>query len=202
MKFTVVMPSYLGNYKGAATNREEKILRAVQSVIDQTYSDWELIIIADGCDKTVDIARKHIKDKRVKGFLIEKQSLWSGTVRNTAIERATGDWVIYLDIDDCYEPDYLWQLSEAIEDNPGAWYYVDDLIYNKEWIKRRCEIGTLGKCGTSNIIHPKGHYWNKVDNYAHDHRFIKMLKSQLHSPVYLSDICGYKVCHIPGSYDV
>ena len=52
-KFSVIMPSFLGEYSRAAQNREDKIVRAIDSCLDQEY--YELIIIADGCQKTVDI---------------------------------------------------------------------------------------------------------------------------------------------------
>ena len=44
---SVIMPSYLGAYKNAAKDRDRKIVRAINSVVRQTYKDWELIIIAD-----------------------------------------------------------------------------------------------------------------------------------------------------------
>ena len=55
---SIIMPSYLGAYKKAAKDRDRKIVRAINSVVKQTYKDWELIVIADGCNKTVDIVQK------------------------------------------------------------------------------------------------------------------------------------------------
>ena len=48
MKFTVVIPSYLGAYRTAANDRDMKIQRAVDSVLSQTFQDFEIIVIADG----------------------------------------------------------------------------------------------------------------------------------------------------------
>lgn len=54
--FSIVMPSYLGDYNSSAgpsaTNRVEKFIRAVDSVLAQTFGSWELLIVADGCEKT------------------------------------------------------------------------------------------------------------------------------------------------------
>ena len=64
MRFTIVLPSFLGAYANAASRRPEKLVRAVDSVIAQTFQDWELLVIADGCQETVDIMRRYT-DKRV-----------------------------------------------------------------------------------------------------------------------------------------
>jgi len=72
---TVVMPSYLGEYRGAATNREEKLRRAIRSFLAQNIG--HLIIIADGCQKTVDIASE-FNHPSISCHLIDKQPLFSG----------------------------------------------------------------------------------------------------------------------------
>ena len=114
MKFTVVMPSYMGPYRTAAKNRESKILRAVNSVIAQTYEDWELIVVADGCEKTMQIL-KDVTDLRVRKYLIEKDKIWGGSPRNTGIELAKGEFIVYLDIDDIIGPDHLKNICSGIE---------------------------------------------------------------------------------------
>ena len=83
------MASFLGDYRGSASNKEGKIVRAIDSVLCQSFEDFELIVIADGCEKTVDIVR-NITDKRIRLFYIEKQTMWSGLVRNTGLEMAKG----------------------------------------------------------------------------------------------------------------
>ena len=54
-KVSVVMASYLGEYPGRTSNPEPKFIRAVKSFLSQTYENKELIICADGCDRTVEI---------------------------------------------------------------------------------------------------------------------------------------------------
>ena len=104
-KFSIIMPSYLGDYPNSATDKEDKLIRAIESVLQQTYKNWELIIIADGCDKTINLLKKYFKtidkNKDIVLYLVPKQKIWSG-VRNFGIQKATGDYIIYLDIDDYY----------------------------------------------------------------------------------------------------
>jgi len=55
LKVTVIMASYLQDYSGSAKNREKKFIRAVKSFKNQTYENKELIIVSDGCIKTIEL---------------------------------------------------------------------------------------------------------------------------------------------------
>ena len=193
---SVVMPSYLGAYKRAAKERDKKIVRAIRSVQAQTYKDWELLVIADGCEKTVEIVSA-IKDKKVKLHSISKQALWSGAVRNKGLSEAIGDYACYLDIDDAFAPDHLQVINKHL--NGKAWYWTDDYEWNGENFRfRKCNIDRPGQCGTSNIIHkPALATWNDRDTYAHDWKFIGNLKRASKEYEYFQG-GKYLVCHIPG----
>jgi glycosyltransferase involved in cell wall biosynthesis len=154
-KFSIIMQSYLGHYEGAATNREEKLKRAVNSVIKQTFQDWELIVIADGCEKTFDIIEQNfIDDKRIECTQIRKQTMWSGAPRNYGISIATGEYIIYLDSDDVWGEDHLQIVSDNI--SSYNWAYYNDLVKTKDGhIERECLINIKFQHGTSNIVHKK-----------------------------------------------
>jgi len=200
---SIIMPSYLGGYKRAAKNRDKKIVRAIQSVYNQTFKDWELIIIADGCEKTVEIIMQIdylYSDERIKVFKIDKQPMWSGNVRNRGLDEAKGDYAVYLDIDDAFAPDHLDSISTF---NKLDWYWFNDYVWNgKEFRQRMCNINKPGQCGTSNLMHRPGlARWNKKDSYAHDWRFIRNLKqaSDNHEHIKAGQ---YLVCHVPGRFDI
>jgi len=200
---SVIMPSYLGEYKRAAKDRDKKIVRAIRSVREQTFEDWELIIIADGCNKTVEIVQNIndlYNDKRIKLLYIDKQTQWSGTVRNTGLDEAKGDYACYLDVDDAFSPDHL---SGIAIYNKKDWYWFDDYVWNgKEFRHRKCSINKVGKCGTSNLMHRPGlARWNERDNYAHDWKFIANLRKASGSYEYIR-AGEYLVCHIPGRFDI
>jgi glycosyltransferase involved in cell wall biosynthesis len=54
-KASVIMASFLGDYPNAASNRDKKLIRAVNSFINQSYENKELVIVSDGCTKTYEI---------------------------------------------------------------------------------------------------------------------------------------------------
>ena len=198
MKFSVVIASYLGAYRSAAKNREQKIVRAINSVLTQTCQDFEVLVIADGCQKTVDIVRG-IKDERVSIYLINKSKTWSGVPRNTGIEQAKGDYILYLDIDDLYGENHLKNISDGI--NTYDWVWFNDIRYNhksNEWYDNPCDIRQAGRHGTSNICHKRSlpYRWDHT-GYAHDYYFVKHLKQNMN----YAKIEGgeYYVCHLPDS---
>lgn len=82
-------------------NREGLISRAVQSILDQTFQDFEIVIVDDhSTDKTRDEIRK-IKDARIRVFSHE-QNRGAQAARNTGIEKSRGRWITFLDSDDLY----------------------------------------------------------------------------------------------------
>jgi glycosyltransferase involved in cell wall biosynthesis len=196
---SVVMASYLGQYKNAAKDRDKKIVRAIQSILDQTIQA-EPVIVADGCQKTVEIINKNFAGK-VNGYLIAKQSLWSGTPRNTGIEKAQGDIICYLDVDDWLEPDHCAKIVTQFTQSDWVWF--DDFTFTQAgvWKYRNCNVNTKGLCGTSNIAHKKIALWPVKGGYAHDWVFISNLKAASKNFKYIGH-GGYKVGHIPGRKDV
>jgi glycosyltransferase involved in cell wall biosynthesis len=196
---SVVMASYLGEYKLAAKNRETKIRRAVESVLSQTIP-VELVVIADGCQKTVDILTKNYEGK-FSGYMINKQLIWSGIPRNTGIEKAKGDIICYLDIDDFLAKDHCENIITQFGNSDWVWF--DDWVWTSVsgWKQRKCNVEKKGFCGTSNIAHKKITPWSEKGNYTHDWVMLQKLKSWSANYKYIGH-GGYHVAHIPGRYDV
>ena len=206
--FSVVMASYLGNYAGAASNRINKFIRAIDCMASQSFTDWELIIVSDGCKKTVNYAQKYTSDSRIRVIQINKQPKWSGHIRNVGHNNAKGQWITYLDTDDVIGTNHLQKIYEGIFTNPDACcvFYNDCLptkIGNKYQFsrvaERPCEI-SMGKCGTSNIsfIRSLPVRWND-NTYLHDWKFIESLIP--FNPVRIA-AAEYVVCHVPNLLDV
>ncbi len=96
--FSAVLPTY---------NRASMISRAIESVINQSYTNWELIIVDDGStDNTKEIIDSYNKaDKRIKYFYQENSE--RSVARNNGISKAKGDWICFLDSDDLYNNNHL-----------------------------------------------------------------------------------------------
>ena len=87
-------------------NRETTVKRAIDSVINQSYADWELIIVDDfSTDNSVSIIKSY-DDSRIKLFLLEKNS-GACIARNYGIKKSTGDFIAFLDSDDEWMPNKL-----------------------------------------------------------------------------------------------
>lgn len=106
---SIVMPAY---------NASDYIAEAIGSVLDQTYSDWELVVVDDcSTDNTCDIVKDiAAHDRRLR--LVERASN-SGSAfmpRLEAVKRANGNYVVELDSDDRLEHDYLQKIAGKIEE--------------------------------------------------------------------------------------
>jgi glycosyltransferase involved in cell wall biosynthesis len=111
---SVVIPTY---------NRERFIVEAVQSVFDQTYTNWEAIIVDDGSkDATREVLSEFMSDPRVHYYYQENQG--QSVARNHAIKKAKGDFICFLDSDNKWLPEKLSVSVRAALSNPDA-----DIIY-------------------------------------------------------------------------
>lgn len=88
-------------------NGERFVDQTIESVLAQTYSDWEMIVVNDGStDRSEAIVKEYIqKDSRIK--LFSQSNKGSAAARNNGIRRAEGQYVALLDADDLWEPFFL-----------------------------------------------------------------------------------------------
>jgi glycosyltransferase involved in cell wall biosynthesis len=108
-KVSIIIPAY---------NSENTIKETISSVQQQSFTDWELIIIDDGSqDNTVDIV-KNIAEPRLKLFVYENGGV--SIARNRGIAQAKGEFVTFLDSDDLWTYDKLESQIAALNQNPQA----------------------------------------------------------------------------------
>lgn len=122
---SVIMPSY---------NTAKYIGDSIRSVIGQTYTNWELIIVDDcSTDDTVETIRL-FSDERIKLFVNETNS-GAAMSRNRALREASGKWVAFLDSDDIWHPEKLEKQIRFMEDNKYLFTYTDYRIcLDGEWM--------------------------------------------------------------------
>lgn len=112
---SIIMPSY---------NTAGFISRSIESVIAQTYEEWELIIVDDcSVDDTDEIVRPFLKDTRIRYIKNEKNS-GAALSRNRALLLAKGKWIAFLDSDDLWLPDKLEKQLEFMEVNKYDFSYT------------------------------------------------------------------------------
>ena len=113
---SIIMPSY---------NTASYIASSIQSVLDQTIKDWELIIVDDcSTDNTEDIIKPFLNDERIRLIKNEKNS-GAAVSRNRALRETKGKWVAFLDSDDLWEPEKLEKQIYFMENNDYHFSYTN-----------------------------------------------------------------------------
>lgn len=109
MFFSVIIPSY---------NREHILPKAIDSVLQQTFADFELIIVDNGStDNTRQLIESYSRqDSRIRYFWQENSGSPAGS-RNTGIQNAQGEWVAFLDSDDWWFSSKLEEVHKAIQED-------------------------------------------------------------------------------------
>jgi glycosyltransferase involved in cell wall biosynthesis len=116
-RFSVVIPTY---------NRSTALRNTVVSVLEQTYTDFEIIVIDDGSTDDSKSVVEALDDSRIRYFWIPNSG-GPATPRNKGIDEATAEWVCFLDSDDLWYPNKLEMTNQAIAGNPDV-----DAVSNDE----------------------------------------------------------------------
>ena len=113
---SIVMPSY---------NTGCFIKETIESVLAQSYSNWELIIV-DDCskDNTDDIVKPYLSDARIR-YLKNEANSGAAVSRNRALREAKGRWIAFLDSDDLWESDKLKKQIAFMESNGYYFSYTN-----------------------------------------------------------------------------
>lgn len=139
--FSVVMPLY---------NKEPHVARAIQSVLTQTVSDWELIIVDDGStDGSAAVVRGFV-DTRIR--YVQQVNQGPSEARNRAIAEATHPYIAFLDADDEWFSDHLMTLDRLIKKFPGAAIYSQAYVIRKGAIEQRLRYHRLPRAPWEGLI--------------------------------------------------
>ena len=116
-KVSIIMPVY---------NSEKYISEAIESVCNQSYIDWELLIVNDGSvDLSAEIIKNYAKkDNRITVF--HKQNEGVSIARNYALDKISGEYVTFIDSDDVYHVDRLRKMVQVFENHGNC-----DIVFSR-----------------------------------------------------------------------
>lgn len=128
-KVSIVMPAF---------NAEKYIVDAIDSVTNQTYTNWELLIVDDcSTDNTREIVTS-IDDNRIR-YLKNPTNSGAAISRNYALREADGKWIAFLDSDDVWTPNKLEKQIEFMMEHGYAFTFTDYRIcLNGSWLPYVC----------------------------------------------------------------
>lgn len=134
-------------------NKEKYIDRCICSILEQTYKNFEILVIDDGStDNSLKILKERFKDERIKIF--EKENGGASSARNLGIANCKGDKVLFIDADDYIDEDYIEQLIKYEEDFVICSYKT--IKNGKENIEIRVSnVEKKGKKAISEVLSPK-----------------------------------------------
>ena len=131
ISFSIIMPTF---------NRADIICRAIDSVLSQTYKNFELIIIDDGStDGTSELIAERYKDKLSNGMVryIYQDNAGVCRARNTGLAHATKDWIAYLDSDNVLFNCFLETFARHIKQGTHRCMYAQRILHNNGMVDGR-----------------------------------------------------------------
>lgn len=180
-------------------NREKYLRRSIDSLLNQTFKNWELIAIDDGSDdNSYNILREYsVKDKRIKVFRHKNMKL--PLSRNRGIKAASGKYITFLDSDDEYEKNHLQKRADCLENNS----YIDLLhggvkIIGDEFVRDKNNPDNLihlSECTIGATLFGKREVFLELDgfrnlDYSEDSEFLERAEKIFH--VEKIDVKTYK----------
>lgn len=119
-QISVIIPTY---------NRAKYLPRAIESVLGQTHTDLELIIVDDASTDETQAYINSLADNRIR-VILHSKNLGVSSARNTGIKAAKNNWIAFLDSDDEWLPHKLKTQLEFIKNNPG----IKAIHSNEQWV--------------------------------------------------------------------
>jgi glycosyltransferase involved in cell wall biosynthesis len=132
--FSVVIPIY---------NKAPHLERSIHSVLNQSFSEFELILVDDGSTDGSREKLNHFNDPRVKIYFRDMPGPGGYAARNLGIEKAVYPWISFLDADDNWEMDYLTNISQAINKFPESVIIASAWKVNSQGQEKKCPANNL-----------------------------------------------------------
>ncbi len=164
-KISVIVPVY---------NTEKYLESSLRSIMNQTYSNLEIICVNDGStDNSLELLKlMQQEDERI--IIIDKENEGQGISRNKGMEKATGEWISFIDSDDTLEPDAYEKIVKNISDEVDMVHFGIQMLYEegKLKIKTDNEYYDIKYDGLTEVPKSKIH---KIDGSASNKLFKKSI---------------------------
>ena len=125
-RFSIIVPLY---------NKAPYVRKALDSIISQTYQDWECIVINDGSsDNSLEVVKNFVDEFMIYDLrfkIIDQSNAGVAAARNNGVAASHGEYVCFLDADDWWEPTFLEEMDKLIKEYPDAGIYASNYIYYK-----------------------------------------------------------------------
>lgn len=131
MTFSVIIPLY---------NKSPYVRKTVESVLRQTFDDYELVIIDNGSNDGSSEIVASFTDPRIRIVRLE-ENVGVSNARNKGVELSTAPYITFLDADDWWEPTFLEEMRGLIERHPDAGIYGTGYYIVKNGRKRLAPVG-------------------------------------------------------------
>lgn len=167
-KISIIVPVY---------RVEQYVERCMESILAQTYQNWEAILIEDGSpDKSGEICDRYAKeDKRIR--VIHKANEGVSAARNTGIEQATGTFLAFIDSDDYVHPQYLEKMAELQKK------YDADLVITGYELAHGTKIGSAIPAGEAEQLSSRQAVERIIENQQFCSPWSKLYRRELFAQI-------------------
>ena len=201
-KFSIIVPVY---------NVEKYINKCLDSIIYQTFDDYEVIIINDGStDLSVDLISKYLSNPKIRFFSRENKGVAS--TRNEGIELSNGEYILFVDSDDYIDNNLLLHLNKLLDqdydlikfqyakvNDKGTENYIDEIELNKQYLPADYTMNIIATHKPYDImciylykrdLFIKNNFQFKPNTYHEDFGLIPLIVLKANK-IYVTDFIGY-----------
>ena len=133
--FSIILPTF---------NQANFLKKSIESVFNQSYKNWELIIIDNYSSDETEKVINFFKDSRVRSYKIRNKNILAKS-RNLGIKKSKSDWICFIDSDDTWYPKKLEVTKNFIDQNRGDLFYHDLEFTNKNLLFKKMAFKTIKK---------------------------------------------------------
>ena len=184
--FSIILPTF---------NRSQYLQRAINSVLNQSYSNWELVIVNDGStDDTDALLRAYQNDPKI--IIVNSDHVGCASSRNLGLSLSQGTYITYLDDDNYYDPNYLQIIIDHLQSQPEkltAYGYLASKEHDKKSVNRefdRTKLLHFNYIDMNVFVHHRSLY---LSLGGMDERLTRLIDYELvlrytenHKPLYIS----------------